>query len=193
MMSAVVSLARDQQHLIDIRLDSLDRILMDSGVDRSERSEIVQAVEDQRFEMLDQKGENVTRESVLQLLRSLDPPEAYWAAADITERTTRGSRREAFSDRQQRSVQQFPYGAVSSKTSGLAIASFVLAMISIPTIIIVPVGSLLSIAGLICGIIALPSIAASSGRLHGRWMAIIGCAVFALHVSAGLLLVMSNM
>ena len=127
-------------------------------------------------------------------VRSLDPPEAYWAdgaTTDIAERTIRGSRREAFADRQPRSAQ--PYGPFASKHSGLAITSFVLALFSIPTIILIPVGSVLSIASLICGVIALLSIAASRGRLRGRWMAVFGCVVFALHVAACLLLIMISM
>lgn len=193
-MSAVVSLDRDVQHLIDLRLDLLDRVLMDSGVARSERAEIVQSVEDQIFEMLDQRSGEVTRDSVLQLLRSLDPPEAYWsdaAAADASQRSFRAARREAFA---QRSPAPSPaYGGTDAKYSGVAIASFVLAMISIPTAIIIPVGSLFAVAAFVCGVIALPTIAASGGRLRGKWMAIVGCCVFAVHVVALVLLILWSM
>ncbi len=193
-MSTAVSLDRAQQHLIDVRLDSLDRILIDSGVSRSERCEIVQAVEDQIFEMLDQQGEEVTREGVLRLLRSLDPPEAYCsedAKTDITSWSMRGSRREAFGALQTQSGQQ--HNAMPPKQSGLAITSFVLAIVSIPTIILFPIGCVFALASLVCGIIALLSIAGSHGRLHGRWMAIFGCTCFGLHaVAAACLLVMMN-
>ena len=123
--------------------------------------------------------------SLRSALRSLDPPEAYWAdgaTTDIAERTIRGSRREAFADRQSRSAQ--PYGPFASKHSGLAITSFVLALLSIPTIILIPVGSILALASLVCGIFALQAISASHGRLQGRWMAIFGCVIFAVHVVA---------
>jgi hypothetical protein len=193
-MSALLSLERDVQQLVDLRLDLLDRILMDSGVERPERAEIVQAVEDQIFEMLDGRNEEATRESVLQLLRSLDPPEAYWAEgapAEATARTLRGARREPYIAQQSAATPTF--GPTTSKHSGVAIASFVLAMISIPTIIIFPVGTLIAIAALICGVIALPTIAASGDQLRGKWMAIVGCSVFSLHALAGLLLIMSSM
>ena len=180
-MSTAVSLDSAQQHLIDIRLDTLDRILIDSGVSRSRRSEIVQAIEEQIFEMLDQQGDGATRESVLQLLRSLDPPEAYYsedARTSIVDRSK--SRCEAMGDRFV-SVRQWQTPA---KHSGLAIASLVLAILSIPTILLFPIGSILALGSLVCGIIALQAIADSHGRLHGRWMAIFGCVVFGLHVIA---------
>ena len=51
-------------------------------------------------------------------------------------------------------------------------------LISIPGIIVLPVGSVLAFAGFVCGVIALPSIAASHGRQQGTWMAFFACAVF---------------
>ena len=182
-MSAVASLERTQQHLIDVRLDSLDRILMDSGVSRSERSEIVQAVEDQIFEMLDQQGENVTRESIIQLLRQLDPPEAYCNEEfrpEIAERSPRSIQRQAIAEQQAAFNQAVP--VTPAKTSGVAIASFVMAMLSIPLIIVWPLGSIFALAAGICGIIALASIGASQGKLRGSWMAIIGCVMVGIYV-----------
>jgi hypothetical protein len=184
-MSAVISLDRAQQQLIDVRLDSLDRILIDSRVSRSERTEIVQAVEDQIFEMLDQRGEEVTRECVLQLLRSLDPPEAYCsedARLDLLDRPVRGPRREAIAAAQTPNGQS--QNVTSSKHSGLAITSFVLSMLSIPTSVLVPLGSLLALIGSVFGVVALPQIAASQGRLRGSWMAYVSYAMFIMHFFA---------
>lgn len=184
-MSAVISLDRAQQHLINLRLDSLDRILIDSGVSRSERSEIVQAVEDQIYEMLDQHGEGITRDGVLQLLRSLDPPEAYCgedARVDLLACSAHVSRREAASAPQTLNVQM--QHVATSKYSGLAITSFVLGLLSIPTIIVFPLGGLFALIGSIFGTIALPQIALSQGRLCGSWMAYVSYSLFVLHFFA---------
>lgn len=184
-MSAVVSLERDVQHLIELRLDLLDRILMDSGVIRTERAEIVQSVEDQILEMIEQRGDETTRETVLQVLRSLDPPEAYWSEAgrdEYRDRTYRAVRREALSDLRQRPE---PYQIEAARHSGLAIASLVLAIVSIPTFFLFPLGSVFSLIGLICAVIAFPQIASSAGRLKGNWMAIFSCSVFGLHAMLG--------
>ena len=186
-MSTVVSLDRSQHYLIDVRLDSLDRILMDSGVSRSERSEIVQAVEDQIFEMLEEQGEELSRESVLQILRTLDPPEAYCgekAMPHLIEWSSLAARRATdFTSPRQ------PQQVTPPRQSVLAIVSFVLALVSIPTILVLPLGSVLGFVSLICALIALPSIAASNGQLRGRWMALVSCGVFALHFALGLVLI----
>lgn len=184
-MSTVAALDRTHQHLIDLRLDSLDRILMDSGVSRSERAEIVQAVEDQIFEMLDQQGEEVTRESVLQLLRSLDPPEAYCgeeAVEKLVDRTRHSGRRNHLASSQ--SQPSSSNNSVPPRHSGLAIAALVLALISIPTVIVFPVGGVFAFASFVCAIIALPGISASGGQLRGGWMAFFGCGMFTLHFFA---------
>jgi hypothetical protein len=78
MMSvATTELSRSTQHLIDSRLDTIDRMLL-GRVSRQERLEIVREVEAQIFEQLYQRGGGeVGREDVLAVLGRLDPPEAY--------------------------------------------------------------------------------------------------------------------
>jgi hypothetical protein len=78
MMSvATMELSRSTQHLIDSRLDTIDRMLL-GRVSRQERLEIVREVEAQIFEQLHERGTgDVSREDVLAVLARLDPPEAY--------------------------------------------------------------------------------------------------------------------
>jgi hypothetical protein len=78
MMSvATTDLSRSTQHLIDSRLDTIDRMLL-GRVSRQERLEIVREVEAQIFEQLHERGtEEFTRDDVLAVLARLDPPEAY--------------------------------------------------------------------------------------------------------------------
>jgi hypothetical protein len=65
------------QALIDLRLDTLDRMLI-GHVSRQDRVNIVAEVETQIFELLAQRGENEpTRDDLLAVLAQLDPPEAY--------------------------------------------------------------------------------------------------------------------
>ena len=77
-MKTSVELGMDAQKMIDYRLDSLDRILISSGMNRAERMDVVQSVEDQIHELVDRRSEGEpTREDVVQVLGELDPPEAY--------------------------------------------------------------------------------------------------------------------
>jgi hypothetical protein len=77
MSVATMDLSRSTQHLIDSRLDTIDRMLL-GRVSRQERLEIVREVEAQIFEQLHERGaEEPTREDVLAVLGRLDPPEAY--------------------------------------------------------------------------------------------------------------------
>jgi hypothetical protein len=63
--------------LIDARLDAIEQILMRVQVSYSERRHIVGEVESQIFELLSRRGDNPTREDIVAVLDSLDPPEAY--------------------------------------------------------------------------------------------------------------------
>ncbi len=77
MSVATMDLSRSTQHLIDSRLDTIDRMLL-GRVSRQERLEIVREVEGQIFEQLHARGaEEFSREDVLAVLARLDPPEAY--------------------------------------------------------------------------------------------------------------------
>ena len=77
MSVATTELSRSTQHLIDSRLDTIDRMLL-GRVSRQERLEIVREVEAQIFEQLHERGvDEASREDVLAVLGRLDPPEAY--------------------------------------------------------------------------------------------------------------------
>jgi hypothetical protein len=81
-----------QQGLIDARLDTIDRMLMDR-VPRSDRIAIVREVEAQIYELLaEHDPATVSREDVLDVLRRLDPPEAY-LPEELEEGTARMSPR----------------------------------------------------------------------------------------------------
>ena len=77
MSVATTELSRSTQHLINSRLDTIDRMLL-GRVSRQERLEIVREVEAQIFEQLHERGgDDFSREDVLAVLGRLDPPEAY--------------------------------------------------------------------------------------------------------------------
>ena len=77
MSVATTELSRSTQHLIDSRLDTIDRMLL-GRVSRQERLEIVREVEAQIFEQLHERGgDELSRDDVLAVLGLLDPPEAY--------------------------------------------------------------------------------------------------------------------
>jgi hypothetical protein len=176
---------REHEYLIEARLDAIERILLDSRVPRSERAEIVQAVENQIFEMLELQEAELTREGVLRVLGSLDPPEAY-CCDEMREQPIRSVGRANRGRLPMESGVQL--GQVQTagqrKTAPLAIAALVLSLLSIPMVIIFPVGGLFALAGAVCGVIAIRQIAASQGRLAGTWMAIFGFVMFALHYIA---------
>lgn len=188
-MSTLISRDCLHQHLIDARLDTIERILMDNRVPRSERSEIVRAVEEQIWELLEGMEGEISRAQVLRVLASLDPPEAY-CGDESHDGPIR--RRRAFSESASGagSMESRIERVSPSRTAPLAIIAFVLSLISLPAMILMPLGAILALAGGICGAIALSLISASHGRLRGTWMAIVGCAVFGLHFACiwGLLL-----
>ena len=72
------------QVLIDARLDSIERMLI-GRVPRADRIAIVEEVESQIHELLgDRDPESLTPDDVLDVLRRLDPPEAYLANQNET-------------------------------------------------------------------------------------------------------------
>jgi hypothetical protein len=75
---ASIQVPESLQALIDSRLDTIDRMLL-GRLPRGERLEIVREVESQIFELLQGRagGGELMRDDVLDVLRRLDPPEAY--------------------------------------------------------------------------------------------------------------------
>ncbi len=77
------------QSLIDARLDTIDRMLI-GQVPRSDRTAIIGEIESQIHELLaGYDSESITREDVLDVLRRLDPPEAYLTNEDNSENLNR--------------------------------------------------------------------------------------------------------
>lgn len=78
MMMTRLELDAPLRTLIDGRLDTIERVLLQAEVSRAERVSIVEEVENQIHELLSRRtsGEP-TRADVLAVLASLDPPEAY--------------------------------------------------------------------------------------------------------------------
>jgi hypothetical protein len=71
-----VQLAPSLQALVDARLDTIERMLM-GKVPRQDRLSIVREVESQIQEQLGSQHGEPSREDVLAILATLDPPEAY--------------------------------------------------------------------------------------------------------------------
>ncbi len=195
-MSTVADMDRTCFTLIERRLDAIERNLMESRVSREKRREIVQAAESQIHELLAAHDGELTREVVLQVLWSLDPPESYCGdeASQLPVRAARfvGPARltlpptggiQPVPPAYIGGVQACPTGqCVQPKTSGFAFAALVLALLSIPAIILIPIGSILALAGAICGAVAWFQISASGGSLRGKWMAIFSFVIFAIHL-----------
>jgi hypothetical protein len=70
-------LSEAAQVLVDARLDTIERMLL-GRVPRGDRLAILRDVETQILEQLrEREAEELTREEVLEVLRNLDPPEAF--------------------------------------------------------------------------------------------------------------------
>ena len=81
-MSVATSASHQQlsetvQALVDARLDTIERMLL-GRVPRGDRLAILRDVETQIIEQLQEReADELTREEVLEVLRNLDPPEAF--------------------------------------------------------------------------------------------------------------------
>lgn len=169
-MNTAMALGTEIQKIIDYRLDSLDRLLIGSSVSRSERMDVVQSVEDQIHEMMDRRSDGEpTREDVVQVLRELDPPEAY--VSDWMQQNELNSNLATEAVR-------FAKPNASRKHSPLAITAFVLALFSVPLIIIFPIGLIFAFAGYICATVCLVT---RRCRDDKKWMPIATQTIFALY------------
>jgi len=192
-MSTLAGMDRAHVVLIESRLDSIERNLMDSHVPRGQRNEIVQAVERQVYGLLEAHDGELTREVVLRVLGSLEPPEAY-CCVEPRELPVRAAQYAAPPPPAKGGLQPVPPACCATphscptpphaqhSTSSFAFAALVLAVLSIPAIIVIPIGTILALAGAICGGIAWFQISSSGGRLGGKWMAVVSFVVFALHL-----------
>jgi hypothetical protein len=174
-MSATTTQGSDIQRMIDCRLDTLDRLLIGSGVSRAERVDVVQSVEDQIHELVDRKSNGEpTREVVVEVLGELDPPEAYvqdWYGVSTSDTGIRPTRA--------------PELAATPRYSGLAITSFVLSMISLLLLIFFPLGCLVGLAAAVCATVFLIR---RTPQKHGVWMAVVAHGIFVLHAMSGFMI-----
>ena len=134
--ATVPSLAPALQALIDLRLDTIDRLLL-NHLPRQDRVNIVSEVEAQIFELLGETGgEEPTRDEVLAVLARLDPPEAYVPEdATVLERPT--AQREPV--RSIRGQQSATSNQQSRRREGRAAKTgFILGLVSLSFILIVP-------------------------------------------------------
>lgn len=126
------------QALIDLRLDTIDRLLL-HRLPRQDRLNIVSEVEAQIFELLGENSrEEPSRDDVLAVLARLDPPEAYVPEEESSERTV--AHRELPRPNQQsaiRNPQSTRREGRAAKTGGiLGIASLAL-MLFLPVVWVV--------------------------------------------------------
>jgi hypothetical protein len=78
-----LTLAESQQALIDARLDTIERMLH-GRVPRADRTAILHEVESQILELLAGRDPQlITNEDIIDVLRRLDPPEAYLASDEM--------------------------------------------------------------------------------------------------------------
>ncbi|MGE5193207.1 MAG: hypothetical protein ACM3U2_11985 [Deltaproteobacteria bacterium] len=168
------------RNLIDARLDAIEQILLRVQVSYSERRHIVGEVETQIFELLSRRGETFTREEVVAVLNSLDPPESY-----IPEEL-RGRLRDA-------TIESAPAKPKGPRVSRLAVGSaglvgvlLLLAAVmmasSMPQerdVIAVYFGVNLFLASLL-GFFALVRVLRSNGRLRGMPFALFAAIAFPL-------------
>jgi uncharacterized membrane protein len=181
MTELLTELAPSLQKLIDARLDNIDRALLSTDTSRYERRQIVSAVEDQIQELVSRNDKDEhSREDILRILASLDPPEAFGS----------GSMQQAYEPRPHRTVTKLEpsrsSNSIEPKGSILAIVSVTLGALSFVAILSVFVlaffgfalSGLLSMAAMICGIVALCQLMFTGGKGSAKAMSIIGIASF---------------
>lgn len=190
-MSTLAGMDRAHVNLIESRLNSIERNLMDSGISRRRRHEIVQDVERQIYQLVSAHPGELSRAVVLQILGTLDPPEAYSGepgefpvraagytavATPLAPTATTVFGQTAVAPHACTSPQ-----CIQRPVSSFAFAALVLAGLSIPAVIMIPIGTILALAGAICGGVAWFQISASGGRLRGKWMAVFSFVMLAIH------------
>lgn len=165
-MTSSVTLSPALRQLVDTRLDAIERILLSTDINRMERREIVQSVEDQIHELLGRREETEpTRDSVLAVLGMLDPPEAY-LAPDVRPRNGRSALGAAASDSGS-SVEPV------RRLTPLAVVSCILGVLCLLSIVLWPISLIIGMASAVCGSIALTQIYYSD-RVKGVWLSIVG-------------------
>lgn len=187
MTELLTELAPSIQKLIDARLDNIDRALLSTDISRYERRQIVCAVEDQIQELVSRiDRDEPSREDILRILASLDPPEAYGS----------GSMHQAHDPRLHRTIEKIdssrPAYSVGPKGIILAIVSVTLGVLSfVASLSVLLLGfigivlsGLLSLAAMVCGIVAMCLLTSTGGKGSAKAMSIIGIVSFPIVVVA---------
>ncbi len=172
-----IELSTSLRHMIDARLDNIERALMTKGTPRGDRRQILSAIEDQILEMLGQTaGDEPSRDDVLSTLAKLDPPEAY---LELTDSELPSFASTSSADRRSQPQTTNPFNTQSDLNT-LAIISFVLTCFAGVGVFtwwflgfygMVPL-AIVTIAAGICGTIAMCQFIRHRRSQRGLWMAI---------------------
>jgi hypothetical protein len=181
MNALLTELAPSLQRLVDARLDNIDRALLSTEVSRYERRQIVSAVEDQIQDLVARiDKDEPSREDILRILASLDPPEAYGSGSmqrETDQDTTRSSNRLTSSH---------SHTGIEPRSNALAIVSVGLGatgIMAIPCMFIIDffaffLSAILSFVALICGIVALCQSLNAKPQMSGKVLSILGIVSF---------------
>ncbi len=181
MNALLTELAPSLQLLVDARLDNIDRALLSTGISRYERRQIVSAVEDQIQELVARiEKDEPSREDLLRVLASLDPPEAYGSGS-----MQPNSEQEGYRPTSQFARAQLA-NRIEPKGNSLAVISVVLgaaSLLAIPTLFLIDMfafilSAVLSLSAMICGIVALCQVLNSKGKASSKVMSILGIVSF---------------
>ena len=181
MTELLTELAPSLQKLVDARLDNIDRALLSTDVSRYERRQIASAVEDQIQELVARiNREEPSREDILRILASLDPPEAYGTGS-----MQLGVQPEERLEPNR--LARLPSSIASGKKANtLSIISVSLAGVSLLALLSCVVlgflafvlSPIFSLAALICGIVSLCQLLMTKSDTYGKGMSIVGIASF---------------
>lgn len=163
------------------RLDNIDRALLSTDISRYERRQIVSTVEDQIQELVARiDKDEPSREDLLRILASLDPPEAYGSGSMQQDLEREGFRPANRLARTQLANRVEPQGA------SLAVVSVALgaaSLLAIPTLFLMDMiafvlSAVLSSAAMICGIVALCQVLNTKGKASSKVLSILGIVSF---------------
>ena len=162
-------LPADLRKLLDLRLDDIERMLLQASVSYSERHHILDEVEAHVFELLARTDGAATRDRLQSVLDSLDPAEAY------VPEELRGKQVEFVLPTDLPSNTPAPIAEIRSRPSQLAILSGLFAATSLIGYSIAQYQQLPSenfyerclLAASLMGLVSLVRVQLSEGRLHG--------------------------
>jgi hypothetical protein len=195
MNAAKLELPETLRSLVDNRLDTIERVLMQGNTPRVERRSILDDTETQILEMLwaEAGGQEPTRYDLLRVLGRLEPPEAFAGEHVESAQPARRARSSVFGPSKGVSITKPAYSTIGilACVGGLVTLIFnlpaaVFAFLILDDAIIgFALAGLLVVVGLpalVLGILYAIALAQSQGRLRGLTCAAIG--ITALPISA---------